>query len=221
MFVKLFDSLFTHPFHKDVWWKISSPVVAYQPKGAVSLAASYSNLVNPGTNDAALGVAPTWNATDGWIFNGSTQYLSTGALTLTGESTAIIKFTGATLDSSIDYLFGEAVTNKLFKVGLYLSVGGEYRIYASLGTETIYTVNETTSGILALNKTGLYKDGGLLLDITDNVFTDSGGLFIGCLLGAGGSISNYSALNIQAFALYDRALSAEEILAVTRAMEVI
>ena len=48
-------------------------LAAYQPKGAASLAASYSNLANPGTYNAAPGVAPTFDASTGWTFNGSTQ----------------------------------------------------------------------------------------------------------------------------------------------------
>lgn len=41
-----------------------TPIAVYQPKGAASLAASYVNLANPGTYDAAADVpgygAPTW-----------------------------------------------------------------------------------------------------------------------------------------------------------------
>ena len=64
------------------WWNdngaISGTVAAYQPIGAASLAASYSNLFSPGTNDAAPGTAPTFNTAGGWIFNGTTQWLDTG-----------------------------------------------------------------------------------------------------------------------------------------------
>lgn len=62
------------------WWVVPGKtcVAAYQPIGAASLAASYVNLANPGTYDAAPGVAPTWASATGWTFNGSTQYLTTG-----------------------------------------------------------------------------------------------------------------------------------------------
>jgi len=61
------------------WWLVagisaSQVVAAYQPKGAVDLAASYVNLANPGTYDAQVGVAPTLESS-GWVFNGTTQYL--------------------------------------------------------------------------------------------------------------------------------------------------
>lgn len=83
-----------------------APVAAYQPKGAASLAASYINLANPGTNDAAPGVAPTFAAATGWTFNGTTQFLTTGIIygVNTGWS-MIVQYTGgATLAN--EYLCG-------------------------------------------------------------------------------------------------------------------
>jgi hypothetical protein len=53
---------------------LANCILALQPRGAASLANSYINLANPGTYDAAPGVAPTLDAT-GWTFNGTTQYL--------------------------------------------------------------------------------------------------------------------------------------------------
>jgi hypothetical protein len=62
------------------WW--TGLLVAYQPKGAASLAASYANLGTAGAaNNAAPGSAPTWNATDGWICDGS-AWLTPGTLNL-------------------------------------------------------------------------------------------------------------------------------------------
>jgi hypothetical protein len=50
------------------WWYVAGQtcVAAYQPIGAPSLAASYVILANPGTYDAAPGVAPTFDAATGW-----------------------------------------------------------------------------------------------------------------------------------------------------------
>ncbi len=60
------------------WWDLSGTittcVAAYQPKGAASLAASYVNLANPGTNNAAEGSAPSFSSA-GWTFNGTSNYL--------------------------------------------------------------------------------------------------------------------------------------------------
>ena len=66
------------------WWEAggaTGAVAVYQPIGAASLAASYVNLANPGTYDAAPGVAPTW-ASAGWTSNG-TEYLGYGSVSTT------------------------------------------------------------------------------------------------------------------------------------------
>ena len=58
------------------WWEPAPGAVAvYVAKGAASLADSYIDLTGNG-NDAYPGVAPGWNATDGWIFTGS-EWLDT------------------------------------------------------------------------------------------------------------------------------------------------
>ena len=68
-------------------------IAAYQPKGAASLAASYVNLANPGTYDAAPVVAPTWDAVNGWVGDG-TQYLNTGVVPAANYS-MFVRFSGA------------------------------------------------------------------------------------------------------------------------------
>lgn len=66
------------------WWDldgaITSCVAAWAAKGAASQAASYVNLVLPGTYDLTAGaVAPTWDTTTGWYFTGgTTNPLATG-----------------------------------------------------------------------------------------------------------------------------------------------
>jgi hypothetical protein len=69
-------------------------VAAYQPKGAASLAESYVNLPNPGTNDAAPGVAPTHSPVTGWGLNGTTQYLN--AIPVGASYCVLVRFSGVT-----------------------------------------------------------------------------------------------------------------------------
>ena len=93
------------------WWlsggiSAANCKAAYAPKGAASLVASYSNLNAPGTNDAAPGTAPTWDATNGWIFNGTNQYLTTGIVPAAGYS-MIVRFSNLTSDG---YLAGTQQT---------------------------------------------------------------------------------------------------------------
>lgn len=79
------------------WWEAGGAtgcVAAYQPKGAASLAASYVNRANPGTDNASPGVAPTWDATNGWIFNGATQYLNAVSFVADQTATFIVRWTG-------------------------------------------------------------------------------------------------------------------------------
>jgi len=115
-----FSPVFSRPFPPTfdrrnaagAWWNLfgaipnANVVAAYQPKDAANLAASYVNLVTPGTYDAAPGTAPTWDATSGWIFNGSTQYLTTGITPVIDQSySAIVRFTDATGGPG-DWIFG-------------------------------------------------------------------------------------------------------------------
>jgi len=104
------------------WWVVAGKtcVAAYQPKGAADIAASYVNLASPGTYNAAPGTAPTWDATSGWIFNGSTQYLTTGVIpTVFNTWTVIVRFSnvsgGAT---TIYYLCATDVYSGVGVIGL-------------------------------------------------------------------------------------------------------
>lgn len=95
------------------WWEAGgapTPVAVYQPKGAASLAASYSNLVNSGTYDAAPGDAPTWDTATGWTFSGVNKYLTTGIVP-TNDYTVLVRFATFTdagyIVGSRDYTTGE------------------------------------------------------------------------------------------------------------------
>jgi hypothetical protein len=58
----------------------SDVAAAFTAIGAPSQAASYQNIMNPGTNDAAPGTEPSWDAAEGWDFElGSSQYLVVGS----------------------------------------------------------------------------------------------------------------------------------------------
>ncbi len=86
------------------WWPVAGQtcVAAYQPIGAASLAASYVNLANPGTYDAAPGVAPTL-AAGGWVRGAALAYLRTGIIPVAGWSYAV-RYSGA--NTANDYIFG-------------------------------------------------------------------------------------------------------------------
>lgn len=80
------------------WWlaggvSSSACIAAYQAKGAASQAASYINLANPGTYNLTLGVAPAWDTTNGWTFDGTSMYLRTGVIPLYTWS-ILVRFAG-------------------------------------------------------------------------------------------------------------------------------
>ena len=66
-------------------------VAAYSPKDKVTLASSYPNLNNPGTNDLNLGNAPTLHNLKAWYFKGSDNFLKTGII-VSANYSAIIAF---------------------------------------------------------------------------------------------------------------------------------
>jgi hypothetical protein len=80
------------------WWEPTTGsftcVGAYQAKGAASLAASYVNLANPGTNDLTAGTAPTFDTSTGWTFNAA-EWLVTGHYANKASTTVIIRFSNA------------------------------------------------------------------------------------------------------------------------------
>ncbi len=134
-----------------------APDVVYQPTVAASLAASYTNLIAPGTNDAAPGVAPTWNATDGWIFNGSTQYLTTGILPNTG-GTYLIQFTS--ISGATSCLFASDPTggsdDQRVMILPLLSSTIDYWNGGRAGATQTPTI---TGGILAMAGNKAYRNG--------------------------------------------------------------
>lgn len=99
----------------NTWWLsggISSANCfgAWQAKGAASLAASYVNLNNPGTNDLTVGGAPTFDTSTGWTFDGWSSYLISG-LKPGPTMSAIVRFSsvasdGALIGSLNNYWFG-------------------------------------------------------------------------------------------------------------------
>ena len=90
------------------WWQSvpgKTPIIAYKAFGVGNQAASYINLANPGTYDAWPAKAPTWNSDDGWIFNGLSQYLDTGAEP-ESDWTILVRFTNVSNGDRQPNLFG-------------------------------------------------------------------------------------------------------------------
>jgi hypothetical protein len=188
-----------------------APVAAYQPKGAATGAASYTNLANPGTYDAAPGTAPTFDTATGWTFDGTSQYLTTGIVHGAGWS-ALVRFSGRTNTGT---LFGNfaAPANRI-GITPYDYSGVTYRN----GPDPLYDkAPSLDSGVLAVAGPTAYRNGsaetGSLGSWSGSVI---GSLYIGAVYDYG--VGRRYAGNIEAFVIYSATLDAAQVAAVTTAM---
>lgn len=208
------------------WWNdngnIAGAVAAYSPVGAASLAASYSNLANPGTYDAAPvgGSTPSFSAVTGWTFNGSSQYLDTG-LTPTTDLTwsMIIRYSGFAAGSS------KALAGTYKDTG---SPQGTFLIQSdsaaamAIRNGSIASV-ATNAPALAAGVYGIagrtaYRNGVA----ESNLFPANTGpgaysIYIGAMHYQTGA-ANFGASTIQAIAIYNTTLTAGEVATLTTRM---
>lgn len=173
-----------------------APIAVYQPKGAASLAASYVNLANPGTYDAAPGVAPTHDAAAGWTLNGSTQYLSTGILPVNNQTWSILARVSGAGNSPYGYVLNTATSDS----SLYLYPAySDNKAYYSSGSYIGVSPN-ITSGTMAVAANTAYRNG-----VSDGTIASGGAAFTTTLLigKVSNSPSGFFKGNIQAIAIWD------------------
>jgi hypothetical protein len=203
----------------DSWWlaggiSASNAVAVYQPVGADDLADSYVNLANPGTYDATPGVAPTWDAVNGWTFNGTTQYLDSGVVPASGWS-MIVRFSDVSLPATCWMIGVDSADNARF----YLSpTFTAKRLYGSGGLKLVSSAVE--SGIMAISGQQPYFNGltdGSTTDAWDTTQTNS--IFIGCLHETDGDPNFFLNGKIQAVAIYNTTLTPAQVAAVTAGMQ--
>lgn len=188
------------------------PLAAYQPKGAASQAASYVNLARPGAYDAAPGVAPTWSAANGWIFNGAlAQYLTTSLIPGSYWS-LLIRYDSMVGGSTL--IGGRKPSGLPDGMGIGLAVGSntafDYgnRISVPLGD---------ASGILAIAGTRAYRNGIDVGGPLAGVPVTPGALYIGAYNNSPAA-SGFCTGNIQAVAIYNAVLTPAQVAAVSSAM---
>ena len=196
------------------WWLAgginpANCVAAYQAKGVADLATSYINLANPGTYNAVVGSAPTWNAYDGWVFGGA-SYLRTGITGATNVLTSIIRFSNAKVGTRI---FGTNVYGKQHTLSPnYYTV-----IRMWIGNSENSYAQPTASGIVCINAMKLYIDGIYKINLVGST-----GITLDFYIGAAHEISDppiyYFTGNIQALAIYNQGMSSDTCVALTAAM---
>ena len=200
------------------WWLSGgiSPancVAAYQPKGAADLAASYANLaVGGAAYDLTLGVAPTWDAVNGWIFDGTTQYLKTGITPSDGWS-ALIRYNTLTYKNYATLFGGKTNLGKFFGVTLQLAAN-KYYLYLNNYYKLIYAVMPT-SGVI-----GIAGQQGYLNGLADGTtITTTTGTYAEVYIGVNNDPTKYYAqVHVQAFVIWNTIITAAQVLAVTNAM---
>lgn len=190
------------------WYNLggASAVGAYAAKGAASQAASYINLANPGVNLTPVG-SPTWNAVDGIILNGTTQYLKTGLL---GPSSVIIRVT-----NPVNWLFGYNATEGYYFACLTYQwqVGAVFKPAPAVAVAGVYCLTLSKSYINgAVDQTGF---GGVPLTY------GAMDLWIGQENNYGAPGLGYGAMKMQALAVYNAILTDAQVASISAAMAVL
>jgi hypothetical protein len=195
------------------WWEVSGQTVvaAYQPIGAASLAASYVNLANPGTYDAAPGTAPTFDAATGWTFAAaSSQYLTTGITPASGWS-ILIRFSDSSGNGRCAAGSWDGTNNTRFIIIPRRSAADNHQ-YGGGGD--LFAGVRLASGVMGVANQACYLDGSGD-GTTDAAWSGTGvAIFIGAL-NNNGTLVQYFEGKIQAAAIYSTTLSAGDMSALT------
>lgn len=206
------------PKRRKAWWWLSGGIsasaclAAYKAKGAASLAASCKP-VGGSLGDLTTGAAPTWNASDGWIFDGST-YLAVPSITANPNLSILIRASGITFDG-VRGFFGY-YNGDVDEIWLRLGADRYYCGYMGDAAMADYC---DVSGVYALTKEHAYSNGVIKASPAGSptAFSAAHSFYIGGV-NNGGSLVFAMAGNVQAFALYNATLTEAQIAAVSTAM---
>lgn len=193
-----------------------APVVVYLPKGAADLAASYVNLVTPGTYDLAPGDAPTFNTATGWTFNGTSNYLVSAASAALKPLSVVarVKFANTTgypaiVGASNNGGWSVRLSSGGTPSGIQLLKQG-----VAIVGEATSTVNQNTDYILAVTYSAagafvFYIDGGASGSGTNDVAPTAGTLKVGLAFGG-----DFWKGIISALAIYNAVLTEAQVVAI-------
>lgn len=197
------------------WWDVPGkpPTAAYKPLSAASLAASYVNLANPGTNDAAPGVAPTLDAS-GWVFDGSSQYLTSGIVPTNQNWTMLVRFTGAAVGTfwvcGVDDAGG---ANKFYLSPMFAG----NTLYGN-GGNVFGVGGGVTNGVIGVaGAQGYYNGAADGAGLGSYTGTQANQVFLGAL-NSGGSVASFYNGKISAMWIGPFALTAGEVASLTTTM---
>jgi hypothetical protein len=198
------------------WWTPDAgpaPWAAYQPKGATSLADSYTDLSGH-NHDATAGLAPTWDSTNGWKLNGTDQYLITTFSPDDDQTqTMLVQFSDG--------------SGSIYLAGVYAGSGKAFLLQSRNAANTsAYYHNGAyagaapafTAGNIAVAGNQGYRDGS---SDGGSITTWGAATALALLIGAvnnAGSPDWHSQVYIQALAIYESTLTAGQIATIAAAM---
>jgi len=200
------------------WWDldgaITSCVAAYQASGAASYVASLTDL-SGNNNHATEGNAPGWNAVNGWIFNGTDDYLKTGVLS-NPTYTMIVKFTDVSNNAILIGARKSATVSDYYIVPNTTSNQVAYR-FGNTGVALAVKAPALLSGILAIAGNVGFRNGTPELTMGGTFAANYYDIYIGALNQANAA-AGWIAACVQSVAIYNATLTNAEVLAVTNAL---
>lgn len=201
------------------WWDLlgSGACVysAYQPKGASSFAGSLVDLTGNGNDAIDPGGAgtPTWDAVNGWTFNGIANYLATTFTVQNDQSqSVVVQYTNNVATGN--YLFGAKTGTDYFTISAFSGPRIAYGNGALLAVAP-----QLLSGNLGVAGNQGYRNGianGGAIGAYSGAITHS--CAIGALQTALGVFGNFQSVQIQAIAFYDCVLSSAQMAAAAAIM---
>ena len=205
------------------WWNaggtVASCIAAYQPKGANSYAISKQNLVGNTLYDLTEvgGGAVYWSANNGWYgFRTLSRCLDTNITTFNNSWSLIIRCSGATTNNTVILGAYTSAGDGLYIA--YMTVGGWQCFNQSYNYKVVPSL--TGGGVLAFTGANIYLDG----ENKGNLGVQyTNGLTRSPYIGAQHYTSavQHTDANIQAVAFYNTILTAQNIVDITTAMNVL
>jgi hypothetical protein len=209
----------------SLWWLLGGIdparcIAAYQPKGAADLAASYINLANPGTYNAAAGVAPGWTAAGGWALTGA-QYLLTGITPEADQTWSMIaRVANVSLGSGGQYrVIAGARSGDNRKFELANGTSGDSKFYYANGASPGVPPAISGAAVMAIAGAQGYRNGtadGVALAGWGGASTYP--ISIGATRSGAGTNTLMFVGDILALAIYDVVLTLPQVATISTAM---
>jgi len=160
----------------SAWYRAGgapAPIRAYCPLGAANYAASLHDFAE--IQDAFEGVTPGFSSATGWIFDGSSKRLRTGAIPANLDYTIIVRFAAVSGDNR--YIFGS--TNAAVTAAFVINEGNGGKRMWWRGSTILKNGTAVAAGVQALAGRSAYMDGALIATLTDAGITPNREFIIG------------------------------------------